>query len=103
MMMGSGNLWGAQLGTLFIMVCATLFSSSYASALPEQFPTESRSSSLGLAYNMGNAAFGGTAPLVIAALIGVTGNILVPAYYLIAAAFSDWFQSSSLRRQAGSR
>ncbi|MBT2514702.1 MFS transporter [Arthrobacter sp. ISL-30] len=86
MMMGSGNLWGAALGTLFIMVCATLFSSSYASALPEQFPTESRASALGLAYNLGNAAFGGTAPLVVAALIGVTGNVMVPAYYLIGAA-----------------
>ncbi|MFP3581373.1 MFS transporter [Arthrobacter sp. SIMBA_036] len=86
MMMGSGQIWGAQLGTLFIMVCATLFSSSYASSLPEQFPTPSRSSALGLAYNVGNAAFGGTAPLVIAALIGATGNRMVPAYYLMGAA-----------------
>ncbi|SEQ70214.1 MFS transporter [Arthrobacter sp. OV608] len=86
MMMGSGQVWGAQLGTLFIMICATLFSSSYASSLPEQFPTPSRSSALGLAYNVGNAAFGGTAPLVVAALIGVTGNKMVPAYYLMAAA-----------------
>jgi MFS transporter, MHS family, proline/betaine transporter len=86
LMMGSGHVWGAQLGTLFIMVCATLFSSSYASALPEQFPTESRSSALGLAYNVGNAAFGGTAPLVVAALIGATGNVMIPAYYLIGAA-----------------
>ncbi|MFE4082413.1 MFS transporter [Paenarthrobacter sp. YIM B13468] len=86
MMMGSGQIWGAQLGTLFIMVCATLFSSSYASSLPEQFPTPSRSSALGLAYNVGNAAFGGTAPLVVAALIGVTGNKMVPAYYLMGAA-----------------
>ncbi|MFC9419931.1 MFS transporter, partial [Bacillus mobilis] len=86
MMMGSGEVWGAQLGTLFIMICATLFSSSYASSLPEQFPTPSRSSALGLAYNVGNAAFGGTAPLVVAALIGVTGNKMVPAYYLMGAA-----------------
>ena len=68
------------------MICATLFSSSYASSLPEQFPTPSRSSALGLAYNVGNAAFGGTAPLVVAALIGVTGNKMVPAYYLMGAA-----------------
>jgi MHS family proline/betaine transporter-like MFS transporter len=101
MMMGSGNLLGAQLGTLFIMVCATLFSSSYASALPEQFPTESRSSSLGLAYNVGNAAFGGTAPLVIAALIGVTGNVMVPAYYLIAAAILGLVSVFFLKETSG--
>lgn len=86
MMMGSGQVWGAQLGALFIMICATLFSSSYASSLPEQFPTPSRSSALGLAYNVGNAAFGGTAPLVVAALIGATGNKMMPAYYLMGAA-----------------
>lgn len=86
MMMGSGQAWGAFVGTLCIMVCATLFSSSYASSLPEQFPTPSRASALGLAYNLGNAAFGGTAPLVIAALISATANKMVPAYYLVGAA-----------------
>jgi MHS family proline/betaine transporter-like MFS transporter len=58
-MMGSGSLIAATIGALCVMTSSAIFSQCYASTLPEQFPTEARSSSLGLAYNVGNAAFGG--------------------------------------------
>jgi len=85
-MMGSGSVVAAMIGALFVMISSAIFSQSYASTLPEQFPTEARASSLGLAYNVGNAAFGGTAPLVVGALVASTGNKMVPAYYLVGAA-----------------
>lgn len=85
-MMGSGSLTAAMIGALLVMVSSAIFSQSYASTLPEQFPTEARSSALGLAYNAGNAAFGGTAPLVVGTLVASTGNAMVPAYYLVGAA-----------------
>jgi len=79
-----------------------VFSQSYASTLPEQFPTEARSSALGLAYNLGNAAFGGTAPLIVGALVASTGNIQVPAYYLIAASLLGLLSILGLK-ETGSR
>ncbi|MGW5715274.1 MFS transporter [Amycolatopsis sp. NPDC003865] len=86
LLMAGGRPIEALLGTAFIALPAMVFSSSFAATLPAQFPTRARSSALGLSYNVGNAALGGTAPLVIAALIGTTGDKLIPAYYLIAAA-----------------
>lgn len=85
-LMGSGSLAAAMLGALLVMTASAIFSQSYASTLPEQFPTEARASALGLAYNVGNAAFGGTAPLVVGALVASTGSTMVPAYYLLGAA-----------------
>lgn len=85
LLMGTGSVWLAMFGALFVMVASAVFSQSYASTLPEQFPTEDRNTSLGLAYNVGNAALGGTAPLVIGALVAATGNVLMPAFYLVAA------------------
>ncbi len=85
LLMGTGTVWLAMFGALFVMVASAIFSQSYASTLPEQFPTEDRNTSLGLAYNVGNAALGGTAPLVVGALVAATGNVLMPAFYLVAA------------------
>lgn len=56
------------------------------SFLSEQFPTEVRLSGFALTFNVANAVFGGTAPMIATWLIGVTGSILAPAYYLVAAA-----------------
>jgi MHS family proline/betaine transporter-like MFS transporter len=55
-----------------------------ASALPAQFPTASRYSAMGIAYNFSVAIFGGTTPFIVAALIKATGNDMMPAYYLMA-------------------
>jgi MHS family proline/betaine transporter-like MFS transporter len=57
-----------------------------ASALPALFPTENRYAAMGIAYNFAVAIFGGTAPFIIATLIQVTGNDMMPAYYLVAMA-----------------
>ncbi|WP_309130458.1 MFS transporter [Brevibacterium sp.] len=86
LLMGTGLAWLAMIGALFVMVASSFFSQSYASTLPEQFPTASRNTALGFAYNIGNAALGGTAPIVIAAIVAATGSTLAPAYYLVGAA-----------------
>lgn len=85
-MMGAESVIAAMAGALLVMISSAIFSQSYASTLPEQFPTEARSSALVLAYNVGNAAFGGTAPLMIGVLVASTGNTMVPAFYLMGAA-----------------
>lgn len=52
-------------------------------AFVENCPIDVRYSGLGFAYNMGNALFGGTTPLVISLLIS-HASTMAPAYYLIA-------------------
>jgi MHS family proline/betaine transporter-like MFS transporter len=54
--------------------------------LSEIFPTRVRYSGFAFCFNAANALFGGTAPLVATWLIGVTGNRLAPAWYLVGAA-----------------
>ena len=53
--------------------------------LSEAFPKLVRSSGLAIAYALGTTVFGGTTQFVVAWLIHVTGNPLVPAWYQIVA------------------
>jgi MFS family permease len=52
-------------------------------ALTEIFPNEVRSCGLAISYAVSVSVFGGTTQFVIAWLIGVTGDPLSPAYYVI--------------------
>ena len=53
-------------------------------AMTELFPRAIRSAGLSVAYAFIVTIFGGTTQLVVTYLIGVTGDPLSPAYYLIA-------------------
>ena len=52
----------------------------------ELFATRVRSSGYSIGYNVSVAVFGGTAPYVATWLVARTGNVIAPAYYVIAAA-----------------
>ena len=54
--------------------------------LAEMFPTRVRYTGLGLAYSLSNALFSGCAGLIITGLIKQTGNLDIPAYYVMATA-----------------
>jgi MHS family proline/betaine transporter-like MFS transporter len=69
------------LGGLLVLMLGTI-----GSALPAMFPTRNRYGGFSIGYSTSTAAFGGTAPLVIEALISGTGNTAVPAFYLMGAA-----------------
>lgn len=71
----------AMLGLLLVMLQA-----SVASTLPALFPAHVRYSAFAIGYNCATSLFGGTAPLVITALIASSGDHLVPGYYMAAAA-----------------
>jgi MFS family permease len=69
-------------------VIATLSTWSAAASLvniAELMPKEMRSGSLGTVYAIAIAVFGGTTQYVVAWLIGLTGNVLAPAWYLTGA------------------
>jgi len=78
---GSGS--AALLSTLAIFGAAFLVR-PFGAALADLFPVDTRVTGMSAAYNFGIAIFGGFAPLIIAWLIGVTGNPLAPAYYVMA-------------------
>jgi len=54
--------------------------------LAEMFPTRVRYTGLGLAYSLSNAIFSGCAGLIITSLIKQTGNLDIPAWYIIVTA-----------------
>jgi MFS family permease len=60
------------------------YAGPFGAALADLFPVDTRVTGMSAAYNFGIAIFGGFAPLIIAWLIGVTGNPLAPAYYVMA-------------------
>ena len=80
---GFGRLFLAQFVVLMVF---GLLQGSGPGLLAGLFPVEVRSTGMAIFYNVGGTLFGGSAPLTVTWLIGVTGCKLVPAYYIIAAA-----------------
>jgi MHS family proline/betaine transporter-like MFS transporter len=68
------------LGLLYVPQLSTI-----SAMFPAMFPTHVRFAGLAIAYNVSTSLFGGTAPAVNQYLINLTGDRLVPAYYLMAA------------------
>ncbi|WP_446698712.1 MFS transporter [Arthrobacter sp. H16F315] len=84
LLIGVGAIWSTLLGLALIAIPLTFYVANLASTLPALFPTASRYGAMGIAYNFAVAIFGGTAPFIIASLIAVSGNEMMPAYYLMA-------------------
>ena len=66
--------------------------------LAEMFPTRVRYTGLGLAYSLSNAIFSGCAGLIITGLIKQTGNLDIPAYYVMATAVVSGIALMTLRK-----
>lgn len=78
-----GSVWTALIGTVIMAVIFTGTFGVIQTAMTELFPTRYRTAAYGFGYNIGTAIFGGAAPALIAWLIGITGSIWVPAFYLV--------------------
>ncbi|MFF2811716.1 glycine betaine/L-proline transporter ProP [Streptomyces sp. NPDC058000] len=81
-----GSLAAIVVGTGTLGLLLVCFTAAMPSALPALFPTKVRYGSLSIGFNISVSLFGGTTPLVVTALIGATGNKMLPAYYMMAAA-----------------
>ncbi|WP_206428271.1 MFS transporter [Plantibacter sp. PA-3-X8] len=68
--------------------------------LAEMFPTSVRYTGLGLSYSISNAVFSGSAGLIITSLIASTGNVDVPAYYVMATCLVSAIAIGTLRGSA---
>lgn len=80
---GFGRLFLAQFVVLTVF---GLLQGPGPGLLAGLFPVEVRSTGMAISYNVGVTVFGGFAPLTVTWLIAETGNKLMPAYYIIAAA-----------------
>ena len=74
------------IGMIILAGLLVLMQGTIGSALPAMFPTRNRYGAFSIGYSTSTAAFGGTAPLVVEALIKSTGNVMIPAFYLMGAA-----------------
>ncbi|MFE8943672.1 glycine betaine/L-proline transporter ProP [Streptomyces sp. NPDC007856] len=97
-----GSLVAVGLGMGALGLLLVCFTAAMPAALPALFPTRVRYGSLSIGFNVSVSLFGGTTPLVVTALIGATGNMMMPAYYMMAAAvvggFAVWRMSESAGR-----
>ncbi|MGW2647334.1 MFS transporter [Streptomyces sp. NPDC001393] len=73
------------LGVLLLATLLACFAAPSAATLPALFPTAVRYAAMGIGFNVAVSAFGGTTPLVTAALVTASGDDLMPAYYLMLA------------------
>ncbi|EAY71705.1 Major facilitator superfamily (MFS_1) transporter [Burkholderia dolosa AU0158] len=94
-------------GTLAVfggmMIYGTLlstFTGVMPSALPALFPTRIRYGALAIGFNVSVSLFGGTTPLVTAWLVDRTGDLMMPAYYLMGASFIGIVSVLALRETA---
>ncbi len=68
------------LGLLYVPQLATI-----SATFPAMFSTPVRFAGFAIAYNVATSIFGGTAPMIGSGLIILTGDELMPAYYMMAA------------------
>ncbi|KDE19737.1 MFS transporter [Acetobacter aceti 1023] len=83
LLLQSGNDVLIFIGLMLLGMALVCFTSSMPSTLPALFYTPIRYTALSMAFNVSVSLFGGTTPLVTAWLVGHTGNLLMPAYYLM--------------------
>jgi MHS family proline/betaine transporter-like MFS transporter len=87
-------------GLLILGVLLSCFTGVMPSALPALFPTRIRYGALAIGFNISVSLFGGTTPLVAAWLVDRTGNLMMPAYYLMAASLIGVVSVLALRETA---
>ena len=86
MLIHTGTTLAVFGGLLILGVLLSCFTGVMPSALPALFPTEIRYGALAIGFNVSVSLFGGTTPLMTAWLVDATGNLMMPAYYMMGAA-----------------
>lgn len=80
---GSPNIFNLLLAQVLISLCAASLVGPSGAYLTSLFPARERYSGVSVGSSMGEAIFGGTSPLIAAALVTWTGSDISPAFYLI--------------------
>lgn len=101
MMLNSGSLAAAIGAHCLLAAIDSVYVSTAVTAGVELFATRVRYSGFSVGYNIAVAGFGGTTPYVVTWLTATTGNVLAPAFYLIAAAVASLATVAVLKETAG--
>ncbi|WKN60165.1 MFS transporter [Rhodococcus opacus] len=80
----AGTVVGALAGQALIAIAVGIYASAAFTVMLELFPTNMRATGHAISYNLGAAIFGGTTPLIAAALVEYSGSMYSPAFYAIA-------------------
>lgn len=81
-LLSSGNWYLALIGQLTYAVILSPINATVPTINAELFQTDFRASGSSIGYNLGQALFGGTLPLVALALTQWSDNLFAPAWYL---------------------
>lgn len=79
----SGNWWHILAGEIVLAIILAPLNATVPTILAEMFPTAVRASGVSIGYNIGQAVFGGTMPLISLTLVELTGNKYAPALYIL--------------------
>jgi MHS family proline/betaine transporter-like MFS transporter len=82
--MGHGTVLSIVTGQFGFEIFVGCFAGASPAFMVEAFPKHVRCSGLSVGYNLSMSIFGGTLPMVAVFLIAETGNVLSPAWYLVA-------------------
>ena len=83
LLMGEVAYFTIVFGQVAMIAMVLLFTGPFSAVVGELFPTSDRYSGMAVAYNVGNAIFAGTAPLIGTALVKATGYDPSPAFYVM--------------------
>lgn len=81
----SGHWYPILFGEILLAIVLAPINATVPTIIAEMFPTAVRASGTSIGYNIGQAVFGGTVPLVALTLIKLTGNKIAPAWYILGA------------------
>ena len=94
----------AALGIIAVYVALSLNNAGASSVLMlEALPRHRRAAGLSLTYSVGVVIFGGFSPFLVTWLIHVTGDVMMPAWYLIAATVITLFALNRFPENIGAR
>ncbi|QZY50886.1 MFS transporter [Leucobacter tenebrionis] len=83
MLASNGTAVGAIVGQTLLGLALAVYFGPFGVAFVELFPVKNRFSGAGFGYNIAYVVFGGTAPYVSTWLVGTTGSLLAPAFYMV--------------------
>ena len=83
------NFWGLLVVQATAQAVLTLYTGVISTILSEMFPTNVRYTALSVSYGFAVAIFGGFAPYISTFLVRVTGDVLAPSYYVMAAGLGE--------------
>lgn len=96
MLMDSHNIWIAAIAIFIATLPMPIVQSVGYPTYAEQFPTEMRYTSMAISINIGAILGGGITPYLVTLLIDKTGFLLVPGFFMAAAALCSLWSLMSV-------